>query len=129
MRLQYPSSIRIICLPCTGKVDLIHILRSFEKGADGVYVVGCMEGSCQFTSGNLRARKRVEQARSLLNTIGIGGDRVQMYNLASSEAPRFVEIAEEMTRKIWAPTRSRPAARRWRRERADRSPRKRGRDL
>ena len=102
MRLQYPSSIRIICLPCTGKVDLIHILRSFEKGADGVYVVGCMEGSCQFTSGNLRARKRVEQARTLLNAIGIGGDRVQMYNLASSEAPRFVEIAEEMTRKILA---------------------------
>lgn len=65
-------------------------------------MVGCMEGSCQFTSGNLRARKRVEKARSLLNATGIGGDRVQMYNLASSEAPRFVEIAEEMTRKILA---------------------------
>jgi coenzyme F420-reducing hydrogenase delta subunit len=100
MRLQYPSSIRIICLPCTGKVDLIHILRSFEKGADGVVVVGCMEGSCQFTSGNLRAKKRVEQARTLLNAVGLGGDRVQMYNLSSSEAPRFVQIAEEMTRKI-----------------------------
>jgi coenzyme F420-reducing hydrogenase delta subunit len=102
MRLQYPSNIRIISLPCTGKVDLIHILHSFEKGADGVYVVGCMEGSCQFTTGNLRARKRVEQARTLLEAIGVGGDRVQMYNLASSEAPRFVEIAEEMTRKISA---------------------------
>jgi coenzyme F420-reducing hydrogenase delta subunit len=100
MRLQYPSSIRIICLPCTGKVDLIHLLRAFEKGADGVYVVGCMEGSCQFTSGNLRARKRVEQARVILDTIGVGGDRVRMFNLASSEAPRFVEIAEEMTRTI-----------------------------
>jgi coenzyme F420-reducing hydrogenase delta subunit len=83
-------------------VDLIHILRSFERGADGVYVVGCMEGSCQFTTGNLRARKRVEQARTLLEAIGVGGDRVQMYNLASSEAPRFVEIAEEMTGKILA---------------------------
>jgi len=102
MRLQYPSGIRIICLPCTGKVDLIHILRSFEKGADGVYVVGCMEGSCQFTTGNLRARKRVEQARTILEAIGVGGDRVQMFNLAASEAPRFVEIAEEMTRKILA---------------------------
>jgi len=102
MRLQYPSGIRIICLPCTGKVDLIHLLRAFEKGADGVYVVGCMEGSCQFTTGNLRARKRVEQARTLLEAIGVGGDRVHMFNLASSEAPRFVEIAEEMTRKILA---------------------------
>jgi coenzyme F420-reducing hydrogenase delta subunit len=102
MRLQYPSAVRIILLPCTGKVDLIHLLRSFEKGADGVYVVGCMEGSCQYTAGNLRARKRVEQARTLLNAIGVGGDRVQMFNLASSEAPRFVEIAEEMTKRILA---------------------------
>jgi len=118
MRLQYPSGIRIICLPCTGKVDLIHLLRAFEKGADGVYVVGCMEGSCQFTTGNLRARKRVEQARTLLEAIGVGGDRVHMFNLASSEAPRFVEIAEEMTERSWrwAPTRSRRRTRRWWRE-------------
>jgi len=100
MRLQYPSTIRIICLPCTGKVDLIHILRAFEKGADGVYVAGCLEGACQFTYGNLRARKRVEQARQILEKIGIGGERVHMYNLSSGEAPRFVEIAEEMTAKI-----------------------------
>ena len=100
MRLQYPSGIRIILLPCTGKVDLIHLLRAFEKGADGAYVVGCMEGACQFNSGNLRARKRVVQAQEILEKIGIGGERVQMYNLSSSEAPRFVQIAEEMTRKI-----------------------------
>jgi coenzyme F420-reducing hydrogenase delta subunit len=102
MRLQYPSNVKIICLPCTGKVDLIHILRAFEKGADGVYVVGCLEGACQFMSGNLRARKRVEQARALLEKIGMGGQRVQMYNLSSSEAPRFVQIASEMTQKIMA---------------------------
>jgi F420-non-reducing hydrogenase iron-sulfur subunit len=102
MRLQYPSSIRIICLPCTGKVDLIHLLHSFEKGADGVYVVGCLEGACQFNAGNLRARKRVTQAQEILEKIGIGGERVQMYNLSSSEAPRFVQIAEEMTRKVMA---------------------------
>ena len=100
MRLQYPSNIKIIKLPCTGKVDLIHLLRSMEKGADGVYVVGCLEGSCQFTSGNIRARKRVEQAQKILEGIGIGGERVQMYNLSSSEAPRFVEVAVEMTEKI-----------------------------
>jgi len=102
MRLQYPINVKIICLPCTGKVDLIHILRAFEKGADGVYVVGCLEGACQFTSGNIRARKRVEQARALLDKIGVGGERVQMYNLSSSEAPRFVQIASEMTQKIVA---------------------------
>jgi coenzyme F420-reducing hydrogenase delta subunit len=93
-------NIKIIKVPCTGKVDIIHLMRSFEKGADGVYVVGCEEGSCQFTSGNLRARKRVEKAQQILESIGIGGERVQMYNLSSSEAPRFVQIAKEMTEKI-----------------------------
>jgi coenzyme F420-reducing hydrogenase delta subunit len=102
MRLSYPTNIRIICLPCTGKVDLIHIMRAFEKGADGVYVAGCLEGTCQFNTGNMRARKRVEQAQRILEKIGIGGERVQMYNLSSSEAPRFVQIAEEMTAKIAA---------------------------
>ncbi|MBW2053169.1 MAG: hydrogenase iron-sulfur subunit [Deltaproteobacteria bacterium] len=100
MRLQYPGSIRIIKVPCTGKVDIIHILRAFEKGVDGVYVVGCMEGDCRFNSGNLQARKRVEQAQKILETVGTGGQRVQMYNLSSSEGPRFAQIAQEMTEKI-----------------------------
>jgi coenzyme F420-reducing hydrogenase delta subunit len=100
MRLHYPASIRIIRVPCTGKVDIIHILRSFEKGADGVSVVGCMEGDCHFNKGNFRARKRVEQAQKLLDDIGIGGERVRMYNLSSSEAPLFVEYAKEMSEKI-----------------------------
>jgi len=100
MRLQYPSSIKIIKVPCTGKVDIIHLLRSFEKGADGVYVLGCLEGSCQFNNGNIRARKRVEQAQQILESIGIGGERVRMHNLSSSEAPLFVQIANEMTEKI-----------------------------
>ena len=100
MRLNYPSNIRIIRVPCTGKVDLIHILRAFEKGADGVYVVGCLEGDCRFSNGNLRARKRVEQAQQILNAIGIGGERVQMYNLSSSEGPRFAQIAVEMDERI-----------------------------
>jgi coenzyme F420-reducing hydrogenase delta subunit len=100
MRLSYPSNIKIIRVPCTGKVDILHILRAFEKGADGVYAVGCMEGDCHFNSGNFRARKRVEQARKILETIGVGGERVQMYNLSSSEGPRFAEIAVEMDEKI-----------------------------
>jgi len=100
MRLSYPSNIKIIKVPCTGKVDIIHLLRAFEKGADGAYVLGCLEGSCQFNNGNIRARKRVEQAQKILESVGVGGDRVQMYNLSSSEAPLFVQIAKEMTEKI-----------------------------
>ena len=80
MRLKCPTSFRIVRLPCTGKLDIIHILRAFEKGVDGVYVVGCMEGDCHFNSGNFRARKKVEQAALLLEEIGVGGERVKMYN-------------------------------------------------
>jgi coenzyme F420-reducing hydrogenase delta subunit len=100
MRLNYPDTIRIIRIPCTGKVDIIHLLRALEKGADGAYVVGCLEGDCRFENGNLRARKRVEHAQEILDKIGIGGERVQMYNLSSGEGPRFAEVANEMTQKI-----------------------------
>ncbi len=100
MRLQYPSNIQIILVPCTGKVDVLYILRAFEKGADGVYVVGCMEGDCHFNNGNFRAHKRVEQVQKILDTINIGGERAQMYNLSSSEGPRFAQIAVEMDEKI-----------------------------
>ena len=98
--MQYPSNIKIIFVPCTGKVDVLHILRAFEKGADGVYVVGCMEGDCHFISGNFRARKRVEQTQKILDTIGIGGERAQMYNLSSGEGPRFAQFAIEMDERI-----------------------------
>ncbi|RTZ96293.1 MAG: F420-nonreducing hydrogenase [Deltaproteobacteria bacterium] len=100
MRLNYPTDIRIVRVPCTGKVDLLHLLRAFEKGADGVCVVGCMEGDCHFNSGNLRARKRVEQAQAILDTIGIGGQRVQMYNLSSGEGTLFAQYATEMHTRI-----------------------------
>ncbi len=100
MRLAYSPGIKIILVPCTGKVDVIHLLRGFEKGADGVYVLGCIEGDCHYNSGNLRAGKRVAQAAALLDKVGIGGNRVAMFHLSSSQAPRFVEIAEEMTGRI-----------------------------
>jgi coenzyme F420-reducing hydrogenase delta subunit len=100
MRLQYPSNIKIILVPCTGKVDVLYILRAFEKGADGVYLVGCLEGDCHFNNGNFRARKRVEHAQKILDSISVGGERAQMYNLSSSEAPRFAQIAIEMDEKI-----------------------------
>jgi coenzyme F420-reducing hydrogenase delta subunit len=100
MRLQYPSNIKIIRVPCTGKVDVIHLLRAIQKGADGAYVVGCLEGTCHYNEGNLRARERVEYVRALLEEIGIEGDRVRMYNLSSGEGPTFAAYAKEMTEHI-----------------------------
>ena len=100
MRLKIPTSFRIIRVPCSGKVDIIHILRAFEKGADGVYVVGCMEGDCHYNEGNFRARKRVEQAAAILDKVGVGAERVKMFNLSSGEGPLFAQYSIEMVNKI-----------------------------
>jgi len=100
MRLSYPTNVKIMKVPCTGRVDIIHILKAFEGGADGVYLVGCLEGDCHYLVGNLRARKRVEYVKRLLDECGTGGERVAMYNLSSAQGQRFAEIAREMTGKI-----------------------------
>ena len=102
MRLEYPANIKIIRVPCTGKVDVMYLLRSIQKGADGVYVVGCLEGSCHYNEGNFRARERVEHVRMLLEEIGLEADRVRMYNLSSGEGTTFAAYAREMTELIKA---------------------------
>lgn len=102
MRIEYPANIKIIRVPCTGKVDVMHLLRSIQKGADGVYVVGCLEGTCHYNEGNFRARERVEHVRILLGEIGLENDRVRMYNLSSGEGPTFAAYAREMTDHIRA---------------------------
>jgi coenzyme F420-reducing hydrogenase delta subunit len=100
MRLQYPTNIRIIKVPCTGKVDVIHLLTAFEAGADGVFVVGCMEGDCHYVEGNLFAKKRVNRVKAILDKVGIGGQRLEMFNLSAGMGGRFAEVAQEMTQRI-----------------------------
>jgi coenzyme F420-reducing hydrogenase delta subunit len=100
MRLEYPANIKIIHVPCSGKVDILHLLRAIQKGADGAYIVGCLEGSCHYNEGNYRARERVEYVQTLLEEIGLEGDRVRMYNLTSGEGPTFAAYAKEMTEHI-----------------------------
>lgn len=100
MRLQYPPNIRMVELPCSGKIDARVIMEAFEKGADGVYVAGCLEGDCHFLKGNIRARRRVAHVKKLLEEIGVGGNRLEMFNLSGSMGPRFAEIATEMTERI-----------------------------
>ena len=70
MRLQYPPTIRIIKLPCTGKLEVIHVLKALEAGADGVYAAGCMEGECHYLKGNLWARRRIDYVKRLLEEMG-----------------------------------------------------------
>jgi len=100
MRLKYPSTVRVLRLPCTGKLEVNFILAAFEQGVDGVMVAGCLEGGCHFLEGNLRARRRVERAKGILAEIGLEPERVEMFNLSSAEGPRFAEIATEMTERL-----------------------------
>jgi F420-non-reducing hydrogenase iron-sulfur subunit len=100
MRLQYPGNVRVLRLPCTGKLEVNYILAAFERGVDGVIVAGCLEGGCHFLEGNLRARKRVERARQILSEVGIEPERLEMFNLSSAEGPRFAAIVTEMSRRL-----------------------------
>ena len=100
MRLSYPTNVKIIKLPCSGRAEIIHLMKAFEEGADGVFVAGCLEGDCHYQTGNLRAKKRVTFVREMLDKVGVGGERIVMYNLSAGQGPRFAEIAREMTEKV-----------------------------
>jgi coenzyme F420-reducing hydrogenase delta subunit len=102
MRLQYPSNIRMIKLPCTGKLEVIHLLKALEAGADGVYAAGCLEGECHYLKGNLWARKRIDHVKDLLTEVGIEPERVEMYNMSSAMGAKFAEVATEFTARIKA---------------------------
>ncbi|MBW1722639.1 MAG: hydrogenase iron-sulfur subunit [Deltaproteobacteria bacterium] len=100
MRLSYPPNVRIIRVPCSGKVDAIHIMKAFQKGADGVYVAGCLEGDCHFKNGNVNAARRVAYLKKLLDEIGIGGERLEMFTMSAGMGERFARVAIDFTEKI-----------------------------
>lgn len=96
LRFQYPDSVKVVKLPCTGKLDLQLILDAFEKGADGVMVAGCMEGDCHYQQGNLNAKRRVAYGQGLLGRIGLEPERVRMFNMSSAMGNRWAEAVREM---------------------------------
>lgn len=99
-RLTYPPNVKIIRVPCTGKVDAIHLMKALQKGADGVYVAGCLEGDCHFKTGNIRAAARVRRVQTILESIGWSGERVAMITMSAGMGERFAETAREFTEKI-----------------------------
>jgi F420-non-reducing hydrogenase iron-sulfur subunit len=100
MRLDYPQAIKVIELPCSGKLDVIYVLRAFEDGADGVMVAGWLEGDCHYLEGNLNARRRVEYVQKLLTTIGLEAERIRMVNLSSAMGNQFAISTTEMFNQI-----------------------------
>jgi coenzyme F420-reducing hydrogenase delta subunit len=101
MRLQYPPEIKVILMPCTGRIDILHLVKAFEGGADMVFVAGCLEGECHYLSGNIQAKKRVNKVKKDLAALGLEPERLEMYNLSSSEGPRFAAIANEVAERAY----------------------------
>ena len=84
-RLKYAPNVRIVKLPCTGRISPMFILKALQKGADGVLISGCHPGDCHFTSGNLHARRRWTVFRSLLNFVGIPDERIWVSWISAAE--------------------------------------------
>ena len=96
----YSPAVTLVELPCTGRVDVVHILAAFREGADAVFVAGCLEGNCRYQYGNIGARKRVALSKSILQSVGLEPERVEMFNLASNQEWRFAEIVQEMVSRV-----------------------------
>lgn len=101
-RLSYPESVRIVRVPCSGRVNPQFILRAFLDGADGVLVGGCHPADCHYSTGNLFARRRLMVARRFLAYLGIDPRRLEIRWMSASEGQKFAEVVREMTEAIRA---------------------------
>jgi len=99
-RLQYPPSVRIIRVPCSGRVNPLHILTALRNGADGVLVSGCHPGDCHYSSGNFAARRKFAILSRLLDYVGLEKGRVTFAWISASEGGRFAELVTEVTEAI-----------------------------
>ena len=100
LRLQYPANVKFIRLPCTGKTDVRYLLEAFEQGADGVYIVACPIGNCHHVRGNERGLARLNRAKKILDEIGIGGERLDMFFMSGSQGHAYAAAAQTMTDRI-----------------------------
>ncbi|MFK5954171.1 MAG: hydrogenase iron-sulfur subunit [Desulfobacterium sp.] len=95
-RMQYSSDIRIIRVPCSGRVEPKLILSAFREGADGVWVSGCHPGECHYLEGNYYARRKFGLMKGLLEHMGIDSDRIHFSWISSAEATKFARVAQEV---------------------------------
>jgi len=96
-RFAYPANIRIIRVPCSGRVDPMFVLKSFERGADMVLVSGCHPGDCHYTSGNYHARRKLQAFRELLSFLGIDPRRFKISWVSAAEGSKWSTVVTEIT--------------------------------
>lgn len=99
-RLQYPPSIRVVRVMCTGMVHPNFIIDALTKGADGVIVCGCHIGDCHYLEGNLKMEARKEAIELLLDDMGVERERFHLEWISASEGSKFAEVMTEFTNKI-----------------------------
>lgn len=96
--IQKDTSVKVNLLPCSSKIEVGHLLSTFETGVDAVMVIGCQKGKCQFVDGSSLAKGRVLYTKRLLNEIGLGEEKIEFFTPANSE--EFLEAAKLMREKI-----------------------------
>ncbi|MFQ5840936.1 MAG: hydrogenase iron-sulfur subunit [Thermodesulfobacteriota bacterium] len=99
-RLQYPPNTRTIRVMCTGTISPHHILKAFQKGADGVIVSGCHIGDCHYLKGNYMTIKRVAILKELLRFTGFQEERLHLDWVSASEGVKFAELIRNFTQRI-----------------------------
>ncbi len=99
-RLKYPSNVRVVRFPCTGRIDFMMLLKAFENGADGVIVSGCHPNDCHYTSGNFHARRRWMAFRSLMDFMGFDMRRVYFSWISAAEGAKWASFVSEVTENI-----------------------------
>ena len=98
--LGFPENVKLNRVQCTGKLQVVTLLKAFEEGADGVYVVGCPTDTCHNVKGSQRAAKRVEAVKSAMSELGVEAERVEMYHMERGLHPEFVDAAKKMNDRI-----------------------------
>lgn len=99
LRKKYNGGIKIIRLPCTGRIEPEFILKAFEKGADGVLILGCHPGECRYKEGNITAFKRFVLLKEVLKNLGIE-DRIKLEWVGAGEADKFVNVVNDFAKII-----------------------------
>ena len=99
-RIQYPPTVRIIRVPCSGRINPMYIIKALANGADGVLVSGCHPGDCHYISGNYVARRKFAVLRSFLKFVGVEEDRVNFSWVSAAEGGRFAEVVKGVTERV-----------------------------
>ena len=99
-RMTYAPNVRIIRVPCSGRVDPTFVLKAFKEGADGVLICGCHPGECHYAEGNYKAERRFALLQKMLAQLGIEEGRFRLEWVAASEPDRLVEVVNDMTETV-----------------------------